>query len=138
MIRQKTHAIIACLITAAASVSAETQVIAQRCTPKVTANVVVASPKQRYDAGQRAEPPLTDTGTGFAWPDTPMGVIKTGDGYEFFASDGGAALPADVARSLGRQQQVRIGRHHGGHARQPARHGRSPGRQRLRQIPIPL
>ena len=89
MIRQKTHAIIACLITAAASVSAETQVIAQRCTPKVTANVVVASPKQRYDAGQRAEPPLTDTGTGFAWPDTPMGVIKTADGYEFFASDGG-------------------------------------------------
>ena len=89
MIRQKPHAIIACLITAAASVSAETQVIAQRCTPKVTANVVVASPKQRYDAGQRAEPPLTDTGTGFAWPDTPMGVIKTADGYEFFASDGG-------------------------------------------------
>ena len=89
MIRQKTHAIIACLIAAAASVSAETQVIAQRCTPKVTANVVVASPKQRYDAGQRAEPPLTDTGTGFAWPDTPMGVIKTADGYEFFASDGG-------------------------------------------------
>ena len=89
MIRQKTHAIIACLITAAASVSAETQVIAQRCTPKVTANVVVASPKQRYDAGQTAEPPLTDTGTGFAWPDTPMGVIKTADGYEFFASDGG-------------------------------------------------
>ena len=89
MIRQKTHAIIACLITAAASVSAETQVIALRCTPKVTANVVVASPEQRYDAGQRAEPPLTDTGTGFAWPDTPMGVIKTADGYEFFASDGG-------------------------------------------------
>ena len=89
MIRQKTHAIIACLITAAASVSAETQVIAQRCTPKVTANVAVASPKQRYDAGQRAEPPLTDTGTGFAWPDTPMVVIKTADGYEFFASDGG-------------------------------------------------
>ena len=89
MIRQKPHAIIACLITAAASVSAETQVIAQRCTPKVTANVVVASPKQRYDASQRAEPPLTDTGTGFAWPDTPMGVIKTADGYEFFASDGG-------------------------------------------------
>jgi hypothetical protein len=89
MIRPKTHAIIACLITAAASVSAETQVIAQRCTPKVTANVVVASPKQRYDAGQRAEPPLTDPGTGFAWPDTPMGVIKTADGYEFFASDGG-------------------------------------------------
>jgi len=89
MIRQKTHAIIACLIAAAASVSAETQVIAQRCTPRVTANLVVASPKQRYDAGQRAEPPLTDTGTGFAWPDTPMGVIKTADGYEFFASDGG-------------------------------------------------
>ena len=27
-------------------------------------------------------------GFGFAWPDTQMGVIKTGNGYKFFASDG--------------------------------------------------
>ncbi len=62
----------------------------QVCTPKVTANVIVASPKQRYDAGQRAQPPITDTYNGFAWPDTPMGVLKTATGYEFFASDGGS------------------------------------------------
>lgn len=59
------------------------------CTPNVSANQVVASPKQRYDAGQRAEPPITDPYNPFAWPDTPMGVLKTVNGYEFFASDGG-------------------------------------------------
>ena len=64
--------------------------LAPLCTPKVTDNRVVASPKQRYDAGQKAEPPITDTSNGFAWPDTPMGVIKTDSGYEFFASDGGS------------------------------------------------
>jgi hypothetical protein len=79
----------ACLMTAAASVSVEAQATSQLCTPVVTANEIVASPKQRYEAGQRAEPPITDTNNGFAWPDTPMGVIKTTDGYEFFASDGG-------------------------------------------------
>jgi hypothetical protein len=79
----------ACLVTAAASVSAEGQAIHQVCTPKVVANVVVVSPTQRYDAGQKAEPPLTGAGVGFDWPDTPLGVIKTADGYEFFGSDGG-------------------------------------------------
>lgn len=47
---------------------------------------MVASPAQRLAAGARAEPPLTDT---FDWPDTPLGVIKTARGYEFFGSDGG-------------------------------------------------
>ena len=46
--------------------------------------------KTAFDAGQRAQPPITDTFNGFAWPDTPMGVLKTANGYEFFASDGGA------------------------------------------------
>jgi hypothetical protein len=64
--------------------------ITRICTPKITANIVVASPQQRYDAGQRSQPPITDTYNGFAWPDTPMGVLKTENGYEFFASDGGA------------------------------------------------
>jgi hypothetical protein len=78
MMRQKIYAILAaCLMTAAASVSAEAQTISQLCTPKVTVNEIVVSPKQRYDAGRKAEPPLTDMGTGFAWPDTPVGVIKT-------------------------------------------------------------
>jgi hypothetical protein len=64
--------------------------ITRLCTPKITANIVVASPQQRYDAGQRSQPPITDTYNGFAWPDTPMGVLKTENGYEFFASDGGS------------------------------------------------
>src|SRR3984957_21265319 len=64
--------------------------LTQVCTPKVTANIVVASAKQRFDAGQRAQPPITDTFSGFAGPDTPMGVLKTANGYEFFASDGGS------------------------------------------------
>jgi hypothetical protein len=58
------------------------------CTPKVIASATVASAKQRYEAGLKAEPPLTDHYFGFAWPDAPIGVIKTSEGYEFFASDG--------------------------------------------------
>ena len=72
-----------------ASAQSEAPVLTQLCTPKVVANETVASAKQRYESGQKAEPPLTDQNDGFAWPDTPMGVIKTDNGYEFFASDGG-------------------------------------------------
>jgi hypothetical protein len=53
----------------------------------VTSPIVVVTPTQRLAAGARAQPPLTDT---FDWPDTPLGVIKTASGYEFFGSDGGA------------------------------------------------
>src|SRR5580698_895447 len=63
------------------------QTLSQLCRPSLTAPIVVASPAQRLAAGARAEPPLTDT---FDWPDTPLGVIKTASGYEFFGSDGGA------------------------------------------------
>src|ERR1700733_12268898 len=63
--------------------------LTQLCNPKLIASKTVATAKQRYEAGQKAEPPLTDQDNGFAWPDTPIGVIKTDDGYEFFASDGG-------------------------------------------------
>ena len=59
------------------------------CQPSVTSPIVVASPAQRLAAGKRAQPPVTDPYNPFAWPDTPMGIIKTGSGYEFFASDGG-------------------------------------------------
>jgi hypothetical protein len=59
------------------------------CSPKVLANEVVALPQQRLVAGRQAQPPITDPNNGFAWPDTPMGVLKTANGYEFFASDGG-------------------------------------------------
>jgi hypothetical protein len=75
--------------------------LTQVCTPKVTANVVVVSAKQRFDAGQRAQPPITETFSGFAWPDTPIGVLKTANGYEFFASDGGSH-----SRQLWRGQYV--------------------------------
>ncbi|HWW14249.1 MAG TPA: hypothetical protein VN310_06280 [Candidatus Dormibacteraeota bacterium] len=59
------------------------------CKPTVTSAVIVASPEQRVAAGAKAQPPITDTANGFAWPDTPLGIIKTSSGYEFFASDGG-------------------------------------------------
>lgn len=65
------------------------QNITQLCNPVVTGPVIVATPAQRFAAGQIAEPPLTDMADGFAWPDTPIGVLKTTGGYEFFASDGG-------------------------------------------------
>jgi hypothetical protein len=67
----------------------EAPTLMQLCAPKVVASKTVASAKQRYEAGQKAEPPLTDQNNGFAWPDTPIGVIKTDGGYEFYASDGG-------------------------------------------------
>jgi hypothetical protein len=63
--------------------------ITRLCTPKITANILVASLQQRYDAGQRSQPPITDTRNAFAWPDPPRGALKTENGYEFFASDGG-------------------------------------------------
>jgi hypothetical protein len=44
------------------------QNIRQRCNPVISDPVVVASAKQRLAAGQIAEPPLTDTVDGFAWP----------------------------------------------------------------------
>jgi hypothetical protein len=56
------------------------------CKPSVTANIEVVTPDQRLAAAAKAEPPLTDT---FDWPDTPLGIIKTASGYEFFGSDGG-------------------------------------------------
>src|ERR1035441_9971149 len=64
--------------------------VAQVCQPSATKPIVVASPTQRLEAGRKAQPPLTDTYNPFAWPDTPLGIIKTGNGYEFFASAGGA------------------------------------------------
>jgi hypothetical protein len=66
------------------------QTVAQVCTPKILANKELVTPTQREAAGDIAEPPLTDTADGFAWPDTPLGVIKTSTGYAFFGSDGGS------------------------------------------------
>ena len=58
----------------------------QICSPNITDRITVVTPAQRNAAAAIAQPPLTDI---FAWPDTPMGVIKTASGYQFFASDGG-------------------------------------------------
>lgn len=59
------------------------------CQPTVTQPIIVDSHEQIIEGGQRAQPPLTNTGGfGFAWPDTQMGVIKTASGYEFFTSEG--------------------------------------------------
>ena len=71
------------------SMSVSAQSVSQVCRPVLSDPLVVASAKQRLAAGMLAEPPLTDTADGFAWPDTPIGVLKTDAGYEFFASDGG-------------------------------------------------
>ena len=61
----------------------------QVCNPSVTKPITVASPVQRLAAGQKAQPPITDVNSPFAWPDTPTSVIKSGTAYTFFASDGG-------------------------------------------------
>jgi hypothetical protein len=69
--------------------AAQPPAVSPACTPKILANVAVDTPVQRKAAGEIAEPPLTDKVNGFAWPDTPLGVIKTEQGYTFFGSDGG-------------------------------------------------
>jgi hypothetical protein len=59
------------------------------CRPAVTKPIVVVSAAQRRAAAAKVEPPITDSANGFAWPDTPLGVLKTPTGYAFFGSDGG-------------------------------------------------
>ncbi len=77
-------------LCAALAVSASAQTVTPLCTPKILANQELVTPAQRQGAGAIAEPPLTDTVDGFAWPDTPLGVVKTSAGYAFFGSDGGS------------------------------------------------
>lgn len=66
----------------------QAQNVTQMGTPTILAEEVVATAHQRHEAGKLAEPPINDRANGFAWPDTPIGVIKRGDGYAFFGSDG--------------------------------------------------
>ena len=68
---------------------ASAQTVTPVCAPKIIGHKEVATPAQRQAAGAIAQPPLTDLADGFAWPDTPLGVIKTDSGYAFFGSDGG-------------------------------------------------
>jgi len=77
--------------TAAATSAAPATVtppVTQVCSPKVSDNIIVTTAEQRKHAGDIAEPPLTDSANGFAWPDTELGVVKTSQGYAFFGSDG--------------------------------------------------
>jgi len=68
------------------------QAVTEICKPVVSAVEEVASPQQRLAAGNIAEPPLTDRIDGFAWADTPLGVLKNGNSYTFFGSDGGTHM----------------------------------------------
>lgn len=72
------------------SALASAQSVTQICQPVLSDPIVVATAAERFAAGNTAQPPLTDTADGFAWPDTPLGVLKTDTGYEFFGSDGGS------------------------------------------------
>ena len=57
------------------------QTPAPLCRPSVSGRTVVATAAERDSAAKKAQPPLTDI---FAWPDTPLGIVKTNGGYEFF------------------------------------------------------
>jgi hypothetical protein len=69
--------------------AASSQPVLQSCSPRILADKTVATAAQRLAAGKIAKPPLTDQANGFAWPDTPLGVVKGDGGYLFFGSDGG-------------------------------------------------
>ncbi len=56
------------------------------CDPTISAPIEVATSHQRYIAGTKAQPPLTD---GFDWPDGQLSVLKTSGGYMFFSIDAG-------------------------------------------------
>lgn len=58
------------------------------CHPTLTAPIEVATPRQRYEAGQKALPPISQS-QGFDWPDGPVAAIKTSSGYMFFSIDAG-------------------------------------------------
>jgi hypothetical protein len=81
--------IIFCAIIASSPTAVRAQSVSPVCNASVTANEIIASGKARLVAGEKAQPPLTDHQNGFAWPDTPLGVLETDTGYAFFGSDGG-------------------------------------------------
>jgi len=62
--------------------------ITNLCTPAVLGDEVVATSAARQHAGSQAKPPGIVGPTGFDWPDTPLGVVRSRDGYLFFGSDG--------------------------------------------------
>ena len=66
-----------------------------QCKPKVIANDVIVTNRERVDVGYHVQPegiiPNPSGWPFFAWSDTSLGVARTrdGSGYLFFGSDGG-------------------------------------------------
>jgi uncharacterized repeat protein (TIGR03803 family) len=56
------------------------------CNPTMSSPVEVATSHQRYVAGTKAQPPLTDS---FDWPDGQLAALKTDAGTMFFSIDAG-------------------------------------------------
>src|ERR1700722_4831555 len=80
---------LACLLAACrAGAQTGAQKIAPICHPTVSAPIEVATSRQRYEAGLKAQPPITQD-QGFDWPDGPVAALKTNDGYYFFSIDAG-------------------------------------------------
>ncbi len=75
-------------IIAAGSAVAQkaTPAITPLCNPTMSAPIEVSSSRQRFNAGQIAQPPLTD---GFDWPDGPVAALNTPSGTMFFSIDAG-------------------------------------------------
>ena len=68
--------------------SAMAQNLAPICHAKMSAPIEVASSRQRFVAGTKALPPVTE-GQGFDWPDAQLSALKTDDGLMFFSIDAG-------------------------------------------------
>ena len=67
-------------------VSSGTATLQPICNPTISSPVEVATSHQRYVAGTKALPPLTDS---FDWPDAQLAALKTASGYLFFSIDAG-------------------------------------------------
>lgn len=90
--RNPSFALLSALALFVFSSAVEAQTVQNLCPPHIIADDVVVTADQRKDAGERVTPPsLIDPVNGFAWPDTPLGIVKerSGTGYLFFGSDGG-------------------------------------------------
>jgi hypothetical protein len=68
--------------------AASAQKVTPICHPTITAPIEIATPRQRYEAGQNAQPPVV-INQGFDWPDGPLAAIKIDAGYYFFSIDAG-------------------------------------------------
>ena len=114
--------ILFCATFVAISGAASAQTVTPICSPKILANRELVTPAQRKAAGEIAQPPLTDAADGFAWPDTPMGVIKDERRLYILWQRRRLSRQPVLAGTHRRQQQVRLHHSHHGYSRQPSRH----------------